>query len=52
MVLVYRKCNVMCFEGACFALCGAEDWPAYVLFLIYWDDALYGYLASKVTQPI
>ena len=49
----YRECNVMCFEGACFKRSvvqkiGLPD----ARFFIYWDDALYGYLASKVTQPI
>ena len=49
----YRLCNVMCFEGACFKRSvvkqiGLPD----ARFFIYWDDALYGYLASKVTQPI
>ena len=43
----------MCFEGACFKRSvvqkiGLPD----ARFFIYWDDALYGYLASKVTQPI
>ena len=43
----------MCFEGACFKRSvvqkiGLPD----ARFFIYWDDALYGYLASKITQPI
>ena len=51
--VAYRACNVMCFEGALFCRSiveriGLPD-PR---FFIYWDDALYGYLASKVTQPI
>lgn len=51
--VAYRKCNVMCFEGGFFhrtivEQIGLPD----ARFFIYWDDALYGYLASKVTQPI
>ena len=46
----YKLCNVLCFEGSCFSRrvvekIGLPD-PR---FFIYLDDALYGYLASKVT---
>ncbi|WP_330849112.1 glycosyltransferase [Bifidobacterium xylocopae] len=45
--------NTMCFEGAFFSRqvverIGLPD-PR---FFIYWDDTIYGYLASKVTQPV
>ena len=44
--------NTACFEGGLFhrdliARIGLPD-PR---FFIYWDDTVYGYLASKVTQP-
>jgi glycosyltransferase involved in cell wall biosynthesis len=44
--------NTACFEGGLFhrqviKQIGLPD-PR---FFIYWDDAVYGYLASKVTQP-
>lgn len=46
----YKLCNVLCFEGSCFSRrvveqVGLPD-PR---FFIYLDDAIYGYLASKVT---
>lgn len=49
----YRAMNTMCFEGALFRRrvverIGLPD-PR---FFIYWDDTVYGYLASKVTTPI
>ncbi len=49
----YKECNVMCFEGGCFSRSvvdkiGVPDYR----FFIYWDDALYGYLASKVTKVL
>ncbi|AEB06831.1 glycosyl transferase family 2 [Coriobacterium glomerans PW2] len=49
----YRPMNTLCFEGGLFARCivdriGLPD-PR---FFIYFDDAIYGYLASKVTDPI
>lgn len=49
----YKLCNVMCFEGAFFSRevvrqIGLPD----ARFFIYLDDALYGYLASKVTDVI
>ncbi|MGI6230446.1 MAG: glycosyltransferase [Tractidigestivibacter sp.] len=45
--------NVMCFEGGLFRRrvvqkIGLPDYR----FFIYYDDAIYGYLASKVTQPV
>jgi glycosyltransferase involved in cell wall biosynthesis len=44
--------NTVCFEGGLFhrdliARIGLPD-PR---FFIYWDDTIYGYLASQVTQP-
>ncbi|PKA95308.1 GT2 family glycosyltransferase [Bifidobacterium psychraerophilum DSM 22366] len=49
----YRVMNTMCFEGGLFSRrivesIGLPD-PR---FFIYWDDTMYGYLASKVTTPI
>lgn len=49
----YRVMNTLCFEGGLFARSvveriGLPD-PR---FFIYWDDTVYGYLASKVTEPI
>ncbi|MDR1567655.1 MAG: glycosyltransferase [Streptococcaceae bacterium] len=48
-----RKMNTACFEGGLFhrsipETIGAPD----KRFFIYWDDTIYGYLASKITQPI
>lgn len=45
--------NVMCFEGALFRRRVVEKigLPDY-RFFIYYDDAIYGYLASKVCQPV
>jgi GT2 family glycosyltransferase len=48
-----RKMNTACFEGGIFhrsvvAEIGLPD-PR---FFIYWDDTVYGYLASKETQPL
>jgi glycosyltransferase involved in cell wall biosynthesis len=48
-----RPMNTACFEGGLFhrkivEQIGIPD-PR---FFIYWDDAIYGYLASKVTRPI
>ncbi len=45
--------NTACFEGGLFnrkvvEKIGIPDYR----FFIYWDDALYGYLASKITQPV
>ena len=49
----YRVMNTLCFEGGLFRRrvvekIGLPD-PR---FFIYWDDTMYGYLASKVTNPI
>ena len=49
----YRVMNTLCFEGGLFnrrvvKQIGLPD-PR---FFIYWDDTIYGYRASKVTQPI
>lgn len=49
----YRTMDTMCFEGGLFRRnivekIGLPD-PR---FFIYWDDTIYGYLASKVTDPI
>ena len=49
----FKLCNVLCFEGCCFSRrvveqIGLPD----ARFFIYLDDALYGYLASKVTDVI
>ena len=48
-----RVMNTLCFEGGLFARSvvervGLPD-PR---FFIYWDDTVYGYLASKVTDPV
>ena len=49
----YRVMNTLCFEGGLFRRrivekIGLPD-PR---FFIYWDDTMYGYLASKVTNSI
>ncbi|MBE6464465.1 MAG: glycosyltransferase [Eggerthellaceae bacterium] len=49
----HRVMNTVCFEGGLFARSvvekiGIPD-PR---FFIYWDDTIYGYLASKVTTPV
>lgn len=49
----YHTMDTMCFEGGLFRRniveqIGLPD-PR---FFIYWDDTIYGYLASKVTDPI
>ncbi|WP_460017333.1 glycosyltransferase [Lactovum odontotermitis] len=49
----FKKINTMCFEGGLFhhdlvKQIGLPD----NRFFIYWDDTMYGYLASKVTQPV
>jgi glycosyltransferase involved in cell wall biosynthesis len=49
----FKKINTMCFEGGLFhhdlvKQIGLPD----NRFFIYWDDTIYGYLSSKVTQPI
>lgn len=49
----HRPMNTACFEGGLFHRSIVEriGIPDY-RFFIYWDDALYGYLASKHTHPI
>lgn len=49
----YRVMDTACFEGGLFRRdvirkIGLPD----KRFFIYWDDTIYGYLASKVTDPI
>ncbi|MBQ9687741.1 MAG: glycosyltransferase family 2 protein [Aeriscardovia sp.] len=49
----YKVMNTACFEGGLFKRSviqkiGLPD----KRFFIYWDDTIYGYLASKVTNPI
>lgn len=49
----FRRMNTMCFEGGFFSRqvvekIGLPD-PR---FFIYWDDTIYGYLASKVTRAV
>lgn len=49
----YRTMNTACFEGGLFKRnviqkIGVPD----ARFFIYWDDTIYGYLASKVTTPV
>ncbi|MCI1983234.1 MAG: glycosyltransferase [Bifidobacteriaceae bacterium] len=49
----YKVMNTACFEGGLFKRSviqqiGLPD----KRFFIYWDDTLYGYLASKITNPI
>lgn len=46
----YKLCNTLCFEGGFFSR-GVVDQIGLpdARFFIYLDDALYGYLASKVT---
>lgn len=48
-----RPMNTACFEGGLFhrsvvQRLGLPD----ARFFIYWDDTIYGYLASKITQPL
>jgi len=49
----WRPMNTACFEGGLFhrSIVGAIGAPDN-RFFIYWDDTIYGYLASKHTQPI
>ncbi len=49
----FKLCNVLCFEGGFFSRSVVEKigLPD-ARFFIYLDDALYGYLASKVTDVI
>lgn len=48
-----RNINTICFEGGLFHRSLIEEigFPD-ARFFIYWDDTVYGYLASKYTQPI
>ncbi|MDR0298916.1 MAG: glycosyltransferase [Streptococcaceae bacterium] len=49
----FKKINTMCFEGGLFhRSIVAENGLPDSRFFIYWDDTMYGYLASKITQPI
>jgi GT2 family glycosyltransferase len=49
----YKVMNTACFEGGLFKRNIIEKigFPD-KRFFIYWDDTMYGYLASKVTNPI
>lgn len=49
----YKVMNTACFEGGLFKRSVVEKigLPD-KRFFIYWDDTLYGYLASKITNPI
>jgi len=49
----FRRMNTVCFEGGLFHRKVVEQIgiPDY-RFFIYWDDTIFGYLASQVTQPI
>ncbi|MCH9276689.1 glycosyltransferase family 2 protein [Bifidobacterium amazonense] len=49
----YRVMDTLCFEGGLFRRRVVEKigFPD-PRFFIYWDDTIYGYLASKVTNPI
>ena len=49
----WRPANALCFEGALFnrkvvAALGPPD----ARFFVYWDDCVYGYLASKITNVV
>lgn len=47
--LGYKPTNTMCFEGGLFSRGIVERLgPPDARFFIYWDDCVYGYLASKV----
>jgi glycosyltransferase involved in cell wall biosynthesis len=48
-----RPMNTACFEGTIFNkwLIDKIGWPD-ARFFIYWDDTIFGYLATKFTQPI
>ena len=49
----FRTMSTMCFEGGLFARSVVDEigFPD-PRFFIYWDDTVYGYLASKVTESI
>lgn len=49
----FRTMNTACFEGGLFHRSIVQELGAPDnRFFIYWDDTVYGYLASKITQPI
>lgn len=49
----YRHTKVACFEGGLFKRSVVEKIGAPDnRFFIYWDDAIYGYRASKVCDPV
>lgn len=49
----YKIMNTACFEGGLFhrSIVQENGYPD-PRFFIYWDDTVYGYLASKITQPV
>ncbi|MDR1447434.1 MAG: glycosyltransferase [Candidatus Ancillula sp.] len=49
----YIQMNTACFEGSFFHRSIVQEigYPD-PRFFIYWDDTVYGYLASKITDPI
>lgn len=49
----FKRTNTMCFEGGLFSRSIVEQigFPD-DRFFIYWDDCVYGYLASKVTDSV
>ncbi len=49
----YKQMNTACFEGSFFHRSIVQEigYPD-PRFFIYWDDTVYGYLASKITDPI
>jgi glycosyltransferase involved in cell wall biosynthesis len=49
----YKEMNTACFEGGVFhrSIIFEVGYPD-ARFFIYWDDTIYGYLASKFTTPI
>ncbi|GHT81419.1 glycosyl transferase [Actinomycetota bacterium] len=48
-----KEMNTACFEGGLFhrTIVQENGYPD-PRFFIYWDDTVYGYLASKITQPL
>ncbi len=44
--------DTLCFEGGLFNRRVLRKSSAGPRFFIYWDDTMYGYRASKVTNPI
>lgn len=48
-----KRTNTMCFEGGLFNRSIVEQLgPPDARFFIYWDDCVYGYLASKVGKSV